>query len=97
MIYLDGGVVQTGGEDPLGNIHFDPNSIPANQLLAVEVFRGAAETPARFNAPASTCGVVLIWTTARLPTSDLPPLPGHMPTRRKKSPAIALRRFWRLA
>jgi hypothetical protein len=49
MIYLDGGVVQTGGEDPFGNNHFDPNSIPANHLLAVEVFRGPAETPARFN------------------------------------------------
>jgi hypothetical protein len=71
MIYVDGGVVQTGGRDTGIGI-FDLTSIPASHLLAVEVFRGPAETPARFTGPFASCGVIAIWTTQRLPPPQVP-------------------------
>jgi hypothetical protein len=71
MIYVDGGVVQTGGRDTGIGI-FDLTSIPASHLLAVEVFRGPAETPARFTGPFASCGIIAIWTTQRLPPPQVP-------------------------
>jgi hypothetical protein len=74
MIYLDGGLVQAGGEDETGARIFDLSTFPASQLLAVEVYRGPAETPARFNGAFANCGVIVIWTNQRLP---VPPPPEH--------------------
>ena len=38
-----------------------------SQLLAIEVFRSAAEVPVQFSGGSAACGVVLIWTVANLP------------------------------
>jgi hypothetical protein len=66
-IYLDGALVQPSGEDPNGERRFDLWTVPPSQILALEVFRSAAEVPAQFSGGSSACGVVMLWTKARLP------------------------------
>lgn len=51
-IYLDG-VYQSG---------LDVDDIPPEDLGAVEVYRGATDTPPEFMRLGSTCGAVVIWT-----------------------------------
>jgi hypothetical protein len=36
-----------------------------SNILGVEVYRGAAETPVQFNTPGSACGTIVIWTGKR--------------------------------
>jgi TonB-dependent receptor-like protein len=33
-----------------------------SNILGVEVYRGAAETPLQFNTPGAACGTIVIWT-----------------------------------
>jgi hypothetical protein len=61
VIFVDGAMVQAGGVAAPGEAAIDLRSLPAFQLLAVEVYRGPAEVPARFQAPMATCGVIVIW------------------------------------
>lgn len=41
---------------------FDLDDVPPRDVAGIEVYRGASETPARFQRRGSTCGVVVIWT-----------------------------------
>jgi len=52
-VYLDG-IPQPGGED-LDNL------IMPFDIEAIEVFRSAAEVPARYTTAGSNCGVILLW------------------------------------
>lgn len=52
--YLDG-FRYTSGESGI-------NEILVSDVEAVEIYRSAAETPADFQDPRSTCGVIVIWT-----------------------------------
>jgi hypothetical protein len=65
-VFLDARIVQASGELNL-DLLFDLDTVPASQLLAIEVFRGAAEVPARFSGGSSACGAVAIWTLASVP------------------------------
>ena len=38
------------------------NTIPASEVAAVEVYRGAAETPAKYRKTYNSCGAVVLWT-----------------------------------
>jgi len=55
-VYLDGAPLA------LGNTAFDVNSINMAHIAAIEVYSGAANTPARYNRTSAGCGVVLLWT-----------------------------------
>jgi hypothetical protein len=59
QIYLDDILVYRGenGEDL-----FDVNSIPANQIEAIEYYASPAELPARYSGLNSPCGALVIWT-----------------------------------
>jgi hypothetical protein len=57
-VYLDGIVVFGGAGGPL----FDVNSVPANQIEAIEYYSGASQVPAKFNRTGAACGVLVIWT-----------------------------------
>jgi hypothetical protein len=52
--YVDGNYVAPG------TFHMDDMS--ASSLEAIEVYRGPAETPARFRQRDTACGVIVIWT-----------------------------------
>jgi hypothetical protein len=67
MIYVDGQALQQGGEDKLKTNEFDLGSLPASQVIAVEVYRSAAGVPVRFTGANAACGVILIWTIASVP------------------------------
>lgn len=62
-VYLDGALVYNSSARlvPL----FDVNSIQPSEIEAVEVYAGAAQTPAQYNRTSGGCGVLLIWTRAR--------------------------------
>lgn len=66
-IYLDGALVynsarfSTGRPPPLFNV----NSIPPENIEAVEAYTSAAQIPAQYNKTGGGCGVLLIWTRIR--------------------------------
>lgn len=45
---------------PMGQ--YDIDNLQPGDLLAIEVYRGAAETPARFKKRGGQCGTMVIWT-----------------------------------
>lgn len=55
-IYLDGMPMN------LGNQGFDLNTIPATEILAIEIYDSVSETPLQYGGTDSTCGVIVIWT-----------------------------------
>lgn len=55
LIFLDGGSLGTG------DVNLD-DLIAIPDLAGIEVYRGAAEVPQRYNATGSACGVIVIWT-----------------------------------
>jgi hypothetical protein len=55
-VYLDGAPLA------LNNTAFDVNSINMAHIAAIEVYSGAANTPAKYNRTSAGCGVVLLWT-----------------------------------
>lgn len=59
-VYVDGTLVynSTARQAPL----FDVNSIPPEQIEAIEVYAGAAQIPAMFNRTSGGCGAMIIWT-----------------------------------
>jgi hypothetical protein len=59
LVFLDGAFL--GTTSPIDGIDVD-ESIPLNQVEAVEVYAGAAGMPLRFNRPGSTCGAIAFWT-----------------------------------
>lgn len=38
------------------------DQIPIDQILGVEIYKGAADTPLEFSGPSAACGTVVIWT-----------------------------------
>lgn len=44
---------------------FDLEQVAALDIAAIEVYRGASETPNEFNGPSAACGTVVIWTRKR--------------------------------
>ncbi|MFN8669953.1 MAG: carboxypeptidase-like regulatory domain-containing protein [Gemmatimonadaceae bacterium] len=44
---------------------FDLEQMAALDIAAIEVYRGASETPNEFNGPSAACGTVVIWTRKR--------------------------------
>ncbi|MEQ1692722.1 MAG: carboxypeptidase regulatory-like domain-containing protein, partial [Gemmatimonas sp.] len=44
---------------------FDASTIPVDDIAGVEFYPSAASTPARYNAPKSVCGTMLVWTRRR--------------------------------
>ncbi|MEP6690244.1 MAG: TonB-dependent receptor, partial [Gemmatimonadaceae bacterium] len=54
IVYLDGLPI-AGGSSDLDLI------LRPDQVFGIEVYRGPAEIPARFNATGSSCGIILIW------------------------------------
>jgi len=69
-IYVDGvAVYQFGVEPPLQL--FDLNGVPPESIQGIEVYTGAAQTPAKYgNRFGSGCGAILIWT--RVPRPETP-------------------------
>jgi hypothetical protein len=61
VIYMDGVTVQRGGGISSAET-FDLESIPPERILALEIYRSPAETPAQFTSSAAACGVIVIWT-----------------------------------
>ena len=59
-IYLDG-VYQAG---------MDLDDIPAEDLGAVEVYKGITDTPMEFMRSSSTCGAIVIWTPSTIDFQD---------------------------
>ena len=57
-VYLDNVLMYGRASDMAFNI----NSIPVDQIEAIEYYSGPAQTPARYSALNSNCGVVVIWT-----------------------------------
>ena len=48
--------------DGMRVFNMSPSEIPAPDVLAVEVYRGASEIPAEFNRGTAMCGVIVVWT-----------------------------------
>ncbi len=44
---------------------FDLDMIPPDDIEAIEVYRGPAETPAEFRVMGAPCGVIVVWTRTR--------------------------------
>jgi hypothetical protein len=63
--YVDGHYV------PSGTFHMD--DLSPLLLEAVEVYRGPAETPARFRQRDTACGVIALWTREPPPRASKPP------------------------
>ena len=61
-VYLDGALVyQYGMTSP--QYLFDVNTIPPEQIAAIEIYSSASQIPAQYNRTSSAeCGVLLIWT-----------------------------------
>lgn len=59
-VYLDGALVYDSKHPENGL--FDVNSIPPEHIAGIEVYTGAAQTPAKYNRTGGGCGVLLIWT-----------------------------------
>jgi len=59
-VYLDG-VYQAG---------MDLDDIPAEELGAVEGYKGITDTPMEFMRSASTCGAIVIWTPSTIDFQD---------------------------
>ena len=55
-IYVDGMLMNQG------DLGFDVNTVPAHEILAVEVYDSVSETPLEYGGTDSTCGVLIIWT-----------------------------------
>jgi hypothetical protein len=53
-LYFNGALVQGG--------FFLNDIIDPEQVEAMEIYRGTAETPQQFQKPGSTCGAIVIWT-----------------------------------
>ncbi|MDP1891768.1 MAG: TonB-dependent receptor [Gemmatimonadaceae bacterium] len=45
-----------------GDDLFDVNSLAPDEVLAIEVYKGGASMPLEYNAPRSTCGLLVIYT-----------------------------------
>lgn len=58
-VYLDGSPVYSALP---GEMLFDINSVPANQLAAIEYFAGSAQAPPEYPQRRNTCGVIILWT-----------------------------------
>lgn len=41
---------------------FDVNSLPPDDIIAIEVYKGGARMPLEYNAPRKTCGLLVIYT-----------------------------------
>jgi len=59
-VYLDG-VYQAG---------MDLDDIPAEELGAVELYKGITDTPMEFMRSSSTCGAIVIWTPSTIDFQD---------------------------
>ena len=59
-VYLDGTIVYQFGVSPPMPL-FNVNSIPPDQIEAMEVYNSSAQAPSRFNRTGSECGVLVIW------------------------------------
>jgi hypothetical protein len=63
MVYIDHHLVSTGG---LANAGAEPLAVDdivhPSTVMAVEVYRSAAEVPSEFHGPNAGCGVVVLWT-----------------------------------
>ncbi len=58
QVFLNGlRMTRPGGGEP-----FDIDGLRVEEVLAMEFYRGAAETPTEFNGPMAACGTVVIWT-----------------------------------
>jgi len=55
-IYVDGMLMNLGVQG------FDLNTVPAHEILAIEVYDSVSETPLQYGGTDSTCGVLVIWT-----------------------------------
>jgi hypothetical protein len=70
-VYLDGQLVQSSGDVSMEMREFDLATIRPSQILAIEVFRGAAEVPAQWGGGSASCGVVVFWTVAQIPPDSM--------------------------
>ena len=59
-VYIDGALV-FDSKHPENGL-FDVNSVPPEHIAGIEVYAGAAQTPAKYNRTGGGCGVLLIWT-----------------------------------
>ena len=58
-VYIDGALV-FDSKHPENGL-FDVNTIPPEHIAGIEVYAGAAQTPAKYNRTGGGCGVLLIW------------------------------------
>jgi hypothetical protein len=62
LVYLDG-VLMNGPKEPTEP--FDVNQVSPDQVEAIEFYAGTAETPFEYSRMASSCGVLVIWTSLK--------------------------------
>jgi hypothetical protein len=57
-VYLDGVLLSKNPQDPA----VDLNEFNAEQLAGIEYYPNTAQAPPQYNATATSCGVLLLWT-----------------------------------
>jgi hypothetical protein len=62
QVYVNNMLVNRGNPTP----PFDINTVPAEQLEALEYYRSAAETPPKYSGSAAQCGILVLWTKRSL-------------------------------
>ena len=60
-VYVDGVAVFSALP---GELLFDINSVPANQIHGIEYYAGSGTIPPQFPEKRGTCGVLIVWTKA---------------------------------
>ncbi|HEX7938789.1 MAG TPA: hypothetical protein VF483_07325, partial [Gemmatimonadaceae bacterium] len=58
QVYVNNMLMNRGNPAP----PFDVNTVPTEQVEALEYYRSAAETPPRYSGSAAQCGVLVLWT-----------------------------------
>ncbi len=59
QVFVDGMRVTSAGTEA-----FDISQLKTSEVMAMEFYRGASETPTQFSGPSAACGTVVIWTRA---------------------------------
>ena len=65
QVYLDGIRVYAPGQLTGDKRGFSIDQFRVSDVQAIEIYKGAASTPAQFNATGSACGTIVLWTRER--------------------------------
>jgi hypothetical protein len=65
QVYLDGTRIYAPGQLTGDKRGFSIDQFMVSDVQAIEIYKGAASTPAQFNATGSGCGTIVLWTRER--------------------------------